>query len=184
MLSLKNNMLHQPLEEIASVGGSFGLIVNSDYANKYLNVNQQSMLARLDRFEAPYLEEKLLKEGKFSSSEDYRQAFTEFKKYVALGALFGKGHGMASKKVDEVWHQFILFTKEYHEFCDDFLGRYMHHSPKTSYTPLEEGSAQKLTKHYNLVFGDMPLHVWDGLRNKESSGDCASCCESCNCDND
>lgn len=31
--------------------------------------------------------------------------------------------------VDEMWHNFILFTKEYQKFCDTHFGRYFHHLP-------------------------------------------------------
>lgn len=31
--------------------------------------------------------------------------------------------------VDEMWHNFILFTKEYHVFCEHHFGRYFHHLP-------------------------------------------------------
>jgi hypothetical protein len=30
--------------------------------------------------------------------------------------------------VDEYWHQFILHTKEYMEFCQKYLGYYLHHN--------------------------------------------------------
>jgi len=33
--------------------------------------------------------------------------------------------------IDEMWHNFVLFTKEYTRFCDDFLGGYIHHLPMT-----------------------------------------------------
>lgn len=31
--------------------------------------------------------------------------------------------------LDEMWHNFILFTKEYHAFCDRYFNRYFHHLP-------------------------------------------------------
>lgn len=31
--------------------------------------------------------------------------------------------------LDKMWHEFILFTREYHEFCDRFFGEYIHHIP-------------------------------------------------------
>ena len=33
------------------------------------------------------------------------------------------------RDVDEAWHDFILFTREYHEFCEKFCGGYVHHVP-------------------------------------------------------
>lgn len=31
--------------------------------------------------------------------------------------------------LDKMWHEFILFTREYHQFCDEFFGCYLHHVP-------------------------------------------------------
>ena len=34
--------------------------------------------------------------------------------------------------IDEMWHNFILFTKDYCEFCENIFGKYLHHSPSTA----------------------------------------------------
>lgn len=34
-----------------------------------------------------------------------------------------------SKAVDIGWHTFILYTREYAEFCDRVAGRFIHHEP-------------------------------------------------------
>jgi hypothetical protein len=31
--------------------------------------------------------------------------------------------------VDEMWHAFLMYTHEYHEFCERFFGRLVHHVP-------------------------------------------------------
>lgn len=36
---------------------------------------------------------------------------------------------MPSHAVDTAWHEFILFTRDYHRFCARGLGRYLHHVP-------------------------------------------------------
>lgn len=33
--------------------------------------------------------------------------------------------------IDEMWHNFILFTKDYHEFCLSNFEDYIHHQPTT-----------------------------------------------------
>ena len=37
-----------------------------------------------------------------------------------------------SKLVDEVWHQHILFTREYAQFCQYRFGEFLHHKPTVS----------------------------------------------------
>lgn len=36
---------------------------------------------------------------------------------------------MPSQVADELWHEFILYTKDYAHFCDKAFGRFMHHTP-------------------------------------------------------
>ncbi len=36
---------------------------------------------------------------------------------------------MPSQVVDVAWHEFILFTRNYQEFCRRALGRFLHHTP-------------------------------------------------------
>ncbi len=97
-------MIAQTLEEKAQEYN----LQPAEYA--LLNSGQRDFLARLDKFEAPYLEEKLLSDGVFNSREEYQEAFIEFKKYLALNKFSNKVLGMISEKVDRLWHQFILFT--------------------------------------------------------------------------
>ncbi|AXS81018.1 hypothetical protein [Dechloromonas sp. HYN0024] len=36
---------------------------------------------------------------------------------------------MPSQAVDEAWHEFILFTRQYDKFCRHAFGRFLHHTP-------------------------------------------------------
>ena len=81
-------------------------------------------------FRAPYLEQKLVRLGVAESEADGARLFQEVKKYLALGELHrGTRVPMFSTRIDEVWHQFVLFTSAYAEFCARFLGRFVHHIP-------------------------------------------------------
>lgn len=41
----------------------------------------------------------------------------------------GQFVSMPSKVVDDLWHEFILFTKHYDEFCKQAFGKFLHHTP-------------------------------------------------------
>ncbi len=41
----------------------------------------------------------------------------------------GRFVSMPSQVVDDLWHDFILFTRHYRHFCDQAFGRFMHHTP-------------------------------------------------------
>ncbi len=45
--------------------------------------------------------------------------------------LMAKGEfvSMPSKVVDDLWHEFILFTKHYDAFCKKAFGKFLHHTP-------------------------------------------------------
>src|SRR3989344_5482962 len=121
-----------PSLDLQKIDSSTGVIPAK---HAILTTEQRKLLDRLNRFDAPYLHEKLLDKGVFSSKEEYQEAFIEFKKYVALTQIFSGPIGMASSKVDSIWHQFILFTKHYHNFCNKNLRGYLHHTPHTLDTP-------------------------------------------------
>ncbi len=46
----------------------------------------------------------------------------------------GKFISMPSQVVDEAWHEFILFTRAYDDFCHKALGRFLHHTPSEGMT--------------------------------------------------
>ncbi|WP_227869205.1 glycine-rich domain-containing protein [Nitrosospira lacus] len=41
---------------------------------------------------------------------------------------------MPSRVVDVAWHEFILFTRDYEEFCQHGIGRFLHHTPAAGMT--------------------------------------------------
>ncbi len=151
-----------------------------------LNFKQIKLLNSLKFFSAPYLEEKLLDEKKFGSKKEYQKVFSEFKKYVFLTQIsLKKPLGMSSRKVDEIWHQFILFTPQYHQFCNDYLNGYLHHSPhtsKTSSSKKKEG-ARNFIKSYKELFGKIPK-VWNIKRDKDPCDACGpdACAPDCGLD--
>lgn len=47
-------------------------------------------------------------------------------------AYLKSGHrfvSMPSQVADDLWHEFILYTKNYQMFCDKAFGRFLHHTP-------------------------------------------------------
>ena len=149
------------------------------YHNHNIQPNHYELFNRLDNFQAPYLEEKLLKDGVFNSPEEYQEAFREFKKFVGLVAISKEKLGMTSKLVDQVWHQFILFTKAYHEFSQDYIGEYLHHTPETSVTPGDKQGVKRFIELYSSTFGSIPK-IW-GLKQPEgiTGSSCGGCSGGC-----
>lgn len=90
----------------------------------------QNQLVRVLEFRAPFLIEKLLKERIVSNESEGLSLFEEVLRYIVLDRLYPeKRFQMYSRRVDEVWHQFVLFTYEYQSFCYRYLGSMLHHFP-------------------------------------------------------
>ena len=54
----------------------------------------------------------------------------ELKRYLILSAKnYPAELEMFSPEVDALWHTFIIFTKEYENYCNRVLGCFVHHYP-------------------------------------------------------
>lgn len=68
-------------------------------------------------------------------------------------------------EIDEMWHEFILFTEDYMDFCAHYFGQYMHHLPNIFDTrPLprdavEQDIAKMLPYIYDNL-GESTVRVW------------------------
>lgn len=49
-----------------------------------------------------------------------------FLAHLASGRQFVS---MPSQATDDLWHEFILYTRHYEQFCQRAFGRFMHHTP-------------------------------------------------------
>jgi len=110
--------------------------------------------------------------------KEFNAWLTEFKKFVAI-LILNDGQNrrieMVSEIVDEVWHTFILFTKEYADFCNKVMGKFIHHEPnvdalfqKYVANPVgpikntQEIGIQNFNEDYKKYFGRRPSdHAWD-----------------------
>ena len=117
-------------------------------------------------YEAPFLIEKLLLDHVAETAEEAEALFLEVKKYIVLSRSDRtKIWAMHSLRIDVVWHQFILFTKEYAAFCQHYFGGYVHHSPSNA--PKSEGeetveiaSLAMFRDRYIQLFGSPPPNLW------------------------
>lgn len=79
------------------------------------------------------VEERVRKENKLKESE-YEWRLLDLKRYFILTSLL-KESPMFSEKVDELWHQMLMFTREYDDFSKKYLGTILHHSPNENILP-------------------------------------------------
>jgi hypothetical protein len=53
---------------------------------------------------------------------------------------------MPSQIADDLWHEFILYTREYQEFCKRAFGGFLHHTPATVLAPARSQSNEGLRR--------------------------------------
>jgi len=134
--------------------------------NVSLTNNQLRKVRAIESYDLRFVAERLKQDG---TIEPYLidEVVTEFKRYMALFALGHKGLAMISRKIDAVWHSFILFTFEYQHFCKQVFGKFIHHTPQTNGESLPLQTRKNFIHAYNKVFGELPL-VW-GNEDTESA---------------
>ncbi|MBL0135453.1 MAG: hypothetical protein IPP79_16525 [Chitinophagaceae bacterium] len=89
------------------------------------------------------------------------QAILEYKKFMYLAATTDSMVS-PSEIVDTVWHQHLIFTQLYTEFCD-ILGKQIQHVPSThNRSELEKfkQAKERTGLLYKEVFGDPPNSIW------------------------
>jgi hypothetical protein len=117
--------------------------------------------------EAPFLIEKLLKEHIVDSEEEGRALFQEVKRFIVLvrsdeTTLWD----MHSLRIDEAWHQFVLFTSEYIAFGHRYFDTYIQHSPSNAPEPEPSDLARTASTfddfktRYIELFGEEPPDSW------------------------
>ncbi|MCS1351920.1 hypothetical protein [Mechercharimyces sp. CAU 1602] len=110
------------------------------YTMENLGIQQHSikfydeMYAIVTRLENSLDEEYIAKvrkrvqaEQKWTDSE-WENFWFETKRFFVMTAVL-RSVEMYSADVDKIWHEMLMFTREYEKFTHAFLGTYLHHEP-------------------------------------------------------
>lgn len=131
-----------------------------------LPYSSATIVNRLAVEEFDFVHERLLVEGTIEPSQ-IAAAELEFRKFVFLTTSVDGPMAMISPAVDEIWHQFILFTKEYAQFCSRTVGYFVDHLPDTHSTPVPEEAGENFRAQYRKFFGELP-EIWFEGMNEET----------------
>ena len=108
--------------------------------------------------------ERLRHDGLIADSE-IGTAIDRFKGFIFLNAVGYSRLSMPIKEIDIVWHTFLLFTAEYADFCDRYVGRFVHHVHVTSRNSGYSRDEQDLIEIYKRSLAKIlrpPICVWHG----------------------
>jgi hypothetical protein len=86
----------------------------------------------------------------------------EFRRFLALKLLFPKEKAAPWLAVDSYWHQFILNTVKYREFCDRTFGHYFDHTPGQPGGSRVEflATLSRTRRLLRRTFGSAPKSIW------------------------
>ena len=95
------------------------------------NWSRQRRAAFIDNFHYQHWLDKRLAERRPELSAEQRgEVFVGLRDYFQLCRIAGRRMvAMPSQAVDDAWHEFILFTRQYEKFCRHGFGRFLHHTP-------------------------------------------------------
>jgi hypothetical protein len=83
------------------------------------------------------------------SEDEFEWRLFELKRYFVLNSVM-KNTPMFSSKVDEIWHEMLMFTKSYELFSEKYLGKMLHHTPN-----LEPEPAPQERAFFDWVFSQL-----------------------------
>jgi hypothetical protein len=95
------------------------------------------------------------------ATEAYFEAvFYELQRFFIMCSLLSNVP-MFSKKVDAIWHEMLMYTKEYEKFSADLCGEHIHHAPNDAVQPDPHGRAWFDLLYSKLfVFTDFTPIAW------------------------
>lgn len=132
---------------------------------------------RMSGYQLPILLNKMQAELGITRKEA-EVLFEDVKRFLALCSTTTQPLA-PTHALDQGWHAFILFTKDYAEFCKTYCGgRFIHHVPEDSFAAVKDyESVPRTRKLAALIFGELSPN-WAGPSGK--NGECKDCCpDSC-----
>ena len=91
------------------------------------------------------------------------ELFDDLKRFLWLAAVSNRSV-VPSPLIDEAWHRFILYTSDYAEFCERYLGGFLDHAPqRMGETRLTHEDLLPTIDAMHAEFGGKPSVNWDGV---------------------
>ncbi|SDX26348.1 hypothetical protein [Paenibacillus sp. CF384] len=74
------------------------------------------------------VKDRVMKRTPSMREGEWQWQWFELKRYFLMCGVL-RNVPMYSVRVDEVWHEMLMFTREYEQFCKQFCGGTIHHAP-------------------------------------------------------
>lgn len=106
--------------------------------------------------------------------DEVQIAFEEVLRFLFLVASHDSGQLTPSHRVDLVWHEFILCTRVYDEFCETHFGRMIHHHPGGE-RERHRRQYEETLRLYKHFFGQPHQRFWPDARSRLTGANCGAC---------
>lgn len=104
------------------------------------------------------------------SEQDALETFEQTKQFLVLCAANKNVRYSPSEKIDLMWHQFILHTRDYFAFCDK-LGSFVHHQPSEEKHPHNYETTKRDLENF---FGTINNAYWGDKTSDCDGNDCTT----------
>lgn len=84
---------------------------------------------------AEQLKRRMLAKRPETTESEFAWTFFELKRFFLMNAVLHQVP-MFSNAVDDVWHEMLMFTRDYEKFGERFVGYTIHHTPHTEPRPM------------------------------------------------
>lgn len=126
----------------------------------------KATVRELNDYKAPFLIDKLVKDNIAADPAEAEGLFLEVKRWLILiHSDLSRNWEMYSLRVDEIWHQFVLYSGEYFKFCHRFFGGFVPHSPANApriekKDTKENGTFEEFRICYEKMFNVVLPDAW------------------------
>ena len=133
---------------VAAVAVYVAYILLSAGYRLYFRTTIRRRLAYIDNYEWPDgLLEKLAARHPHLSVDDAERISKGLKQFFRAYLRSGRQYvAMPSQAADDLWHEFILYTRAYQDFCKKAFGRFLHHTPAAVLAPEHKKSDEGLRR--------------------------------------
>lgn len=101
----------------------------------------------IPEYYASQVRERVIREYQISQ-DDFQNRWFEWKRYLAMVSILPYVP-MYSRDVDVIWHEMLMFTKDYEQFSKKLLGSILHHQP---HGPEEQKLVPDDRAWFDLIF--------------------------------
>lgn len=133
-------------------------------------------LNRVMIFQFDPLVYRMVDKYKWTEAES-RECFEDLKRFLYMAVIADKPVA-PTEKLDEMWHNFILYTLDYAEFCMTHLSLFVHHRPRRRDDSKSTRNMRQETMDFaRELFGYLPANFqYTHAEMFKASNDCVNSC--------